>query len=163
MLQLSTVASSFPNLVKTDGQGYQFVDYVELIPLLVKAIQELSAQVEELSGRSLGEPISMMPSRSEGTASTADNDAIKGKPRLYQNTPNPFTAQTEIRFSLPDDAKNAYIYIFDMTGKMQKQIPVDPSMQSVTVAGYELQAGIYLYSLVVGGQEIDTKRMILSK
>ena len=76
MLQLSTVASSFPNLVKTDGQGYQFVDYVELIPLLVKAIQELSAQVEELSGRSLGEPISMMPSRSEGTASIADNDPV---------------------------------------------------------------------------------------
>ena len=53
--------------------------------------------------------------------------------------------------------------IFDMTGKMLKQIPVDPSMQSVTVNGYELSAGIYLYSLVVNGQEIDTKRMILSK
>ena len=50
-----------------------------------------------------------------------------------------------------------------MTGKMQKQIPVNPSQQSVTINGYELQAGIYLYSLVVGGQEIDTKRMILSK
>jgi hypothetical protein len=82
---------------------------------------------------------------------------------LYQNTPNPFTVQTEIRFSLPENAKNAYIYIFDINGRMQKQIPVDPSMQSVTINGYELQAGIYLYSLVVGGQEIDTKRMILSK
>jgi len=82
---------------------------------------------------------------------------------LYQNTPNPFTAQTEIRFSLPTDAPQAFIYIFDMNGRMQKQIPVDPSQQSVTINGYELSAGIYLYSLVVGGQEIDTKRMILSK
>ena len=57
----------------------------------------------------------------------------------------------------------SYIYIFDMTGKMQKQIPVDPSQQSITINGYELQAGIYLYSLVVGGQEIDTKRMIITK
>ncbi|MBQ9863773.1 MAG: T9SS type A sorting domain-containing protein [Bacteroidales bacterium] len=89
--------------------------------------------------------------------------AIRVNAILYQNTPNPFTAQTEIRFSLPDDAPQAYIYIFDMTGKMQKQIPVDPDQQSVTINGYELSAGIYLYSLVVGGQEIDTKRMILSK
>ena len=65
--------------------------------------------------------------------------------------------------SLPDDAPASYIYIFDMTGKMQKQIPVDPSQQSVTINSYELSAGIYLYSLVVGGKEIDTKRMILSK
>ena len=50
-----------------------------------------------------------------------------------------------------------------MQGKMVKQLPVNASMQSVTINGYELQAGIYLYSLVVGGQEIDTKRMILSK
>jgi hypothetical protein len=89
--------------------------------------------------------------------------AVETAAVLYQNTPNPFTAQTEIRFSLPETAKNAYIYIFDMTGKMQKQVPVDASMQSITINGYELQAGIYLYSLVVNGQEIDTKRMILSK
>ena len=64
--------------------------------------------------------------------------------KLYQNTPNPFTERTEIRFTLPDDAQNAYIYIFDMQGKMLRQIPVDASMQSVTINGYELSAGIYL-------------------
>ena len=53
--------------------------------------------------------------------------------------------------SLPDDAPASYIYIFDMTGKMQKQIPVDPNQQSVTINGYELQAGIYLYSLRISG------------
>ena len=82
---------------------------------------------------------------------------------LYQNTPNPFTERTTIRFTLPDDVQNAYIYVFDMQGKMLKQIPIDTSMQSVTINGYELQAGMYIYSLVVNNKEIDTKRMILSK
>jgi hypothetical protein len=85
------------------------------------------------------------------------------KSKLCQNTPNPFTERTEIRFSVPEGTNNAYIYIFDMTGKMLRQIPVDSSMQSVTINGNELAPGIYLYSLVVNGQEIDTKRMILSK
>ncbi|MBO5632753.1 MAG: T9SS type A sorting domain-containing protein, partial [Aeriscardovia sp.] len=82
---------------------------------------------------------------------------------LMQNTPNPFSERTVIRFTLPENAQNAYIYIFDMQGKMQKQIPVNASMQSVTVNGYELSAGMYIYSLVVNGKEVDTKRMILSK
>ena len=83
--------------------------------------------------------------------------------RLFQNTPNPFTERTEIRFTLSDEAHNAYIYIFDMTGKTVKQVPVDASMQSVTIDGSELSSGIYLYSLMVDGQEIDTSRLILSK
>ena len=63
----------------------------------------------------------------------------------------------------PENARNAYIYIFDMSGKMYKLIPVDCSMQSVTIEGYELRAGMYIYSLVIGGKEVQTRRMILSK
>ena len=153
-----------PDLVYTDKDGSKAINYVEMVPLLVQCINELNARLTAMDGGS---------TKAETRASRAGTAAIEGTPIaggnqksqavLYQNTPNPFTAQTEIRFSLPDNATNAYIYIFDMQGKMQKQIPVNPSMQSVTINGYELQAGIYLYSLVVGGQEIDTKRMILSK
>ena len=72
-------------------------------------------------------------------------------------------AQTVIRFRLSENARNAFIHIFDMTGKTLKQIPVDSSMQSVTINGYELSSGMYFYALTINGQEIDTKRMILSK
>ena len=159
----------FPDLVYTDKDGGKAINYVEMVPLLVHCINELNARLSVLDGgtgagvrEDLQPPVS---ARSEASArqttDIANNAAIQAV--LYQNTPNPFTAQTEIRFSLPDDAPQAYIYIFDMTGKMQKQIPVDASKTSVTINGYELSAGIYLYSLVVSGQEIDTKRMILSK
>ena len=149
----------FPDLVYTDKNGNKSINYVEMVPLLVQCINELNARLSAIDGGN---------EKAETRASLESTTAINGKntltkPALYQNTPNPFTAQTEINFSLPDDAPSSYIYIFDMTGKMQKQIPVDPQMQSVTINGYELSAGIYLYSLVIGGQEIDTKRMILSK
>ena len=163
LLQLSTVATAFPNIVKTDGQGQQYVNYVEMIPILVKAIQELTEQVDALSEQSREGASAMAPSRNLATTPTAVSTATSVRARLYQNTPNPFTERTEIRFTLPDDARNAYIYIFDMQGKMLRQTPVDASMQSLTIDGYEFPAGLYLYSLVVNGQEIDTKRMILSK
>lgn len=42
------VQKLFPELVKEGGDGYLSVNYVELIPLLIQAVQELSAEVEEL-------------------------------------------------------------------------------------------------------------------
>ena len=33
---------------------------------------------------------------------------------------------------------------------------------SITIHGSELEPGMYLYTLVVDGQETDTKRMILT-
>ena len=152
----------YPDLVHEGEDGYLSVNYVEMVPLLLRSVQELKARVQELEGKddSDGNSIARRESR---LSNSVDSRISPVNAVLYQNSPNPFTAQTEIRFSLPDNAPQAYIYIFDMTGKMQKQIPVDPNQQSVTINGYELSAGIYLYSLVVGGQEIDTKRMILSK
>ena len=50
-----------------------------------------------------------------------------------------------------------------MTGKTIKKLPISSGMDSVSVGGYELGEGMFLYSLVVNGQEIDTKKMIISK
>ncbi|GHT62018.1 hypothetical protein FACS189451_05370 [Bacteroidia bacterium] len=82
---------------------------------------------------------------------------------LAQNTPNPFTNQTEIKYFVAPGVKNAYIYIFDMQGKLLQKINAATGQNSVTVQGSTLQAGIYLYSLVADGREVDTKRMILTR
>lgn len=50
-----------------------------------------------------------------------------------------------------------------MTGKTIKKMPVSSGMESVSIGGYELGEGMLLYSLVVNGQEVDTKRMIISQ
>ena len=125
--------------------------------MLVQSIGELNERINKLSQQ---KDYGVQLARS---ASDIDEEKTVTSASLQQNTPNPFSSQTKIRFTLPDNTRNAYIYIFDMNGKMQKQIAIDSSMDSVTINGYELAAGIYLYSLVVNGQEIDTKRMILSK
>ena len=147
----------YPDLVREGQDGYLSVNYIELVPILIRSLQELQQQLNELRGEQQGAIVQARQTSAVSKTLTTSTAS------LHPNTPNPFTERTTISFTLPDDAKNAYIYIFDMQGKMMKQLPVSPSMQSVTINGYELQAGLYLYSLVINGQEIDTKRMILSK
>lgn len=33
---------------------------------------------------------------------------------------------------------------------------------SITISGSELEAGMYIYTLAIGGVEVDSKRMILN-
>jgi len=154
----------YPNLVVKGQDGYLGVNYVELVPILIRSIQELKAELDEVKSKDTEVKRARAASFEEDEdINLKDATSIPAMATLAQNTPNPFSERTTIRFTLPENAQNAFIYIFDMSGKMQKQIPVDSSMESVIIEGYELRAGMYIYSLVIGGKEIQTRRMILSK
>ncbi len=156
----------FPGLMTINENGDTLVNYSELVPALVCTCQVLYKMIQWLDPNMVNQ--FMSEELGEEQAEEHPDQPLMAARRmmgatLYQNNPNPFTEKTVIRFRVPEQAKNAFIYIFDMTGKMLRQIPVDSTMQSVTVNGYELSEGMFLYSLVVNGQEIDTKRMILTK
>ena len=78
------------------------------------------------------------------------------------NNPNPFSERTEIKFYVPENSSNAFICIYDMVGSQLMKLNVTKSYSSIFVNGSELKAGMYMYSLIVDGKEIDTKRMILT-
>ncbi len=143
----------YPNLVYEEDNGYLSVNYIEMIPLLIQSIKELKAEVDRLSSSSIRLRSAMSSNEISGIS-----NAI-----LYQNIPNPFTARTEIRFSIPEHMVSASICIFNMQGGMVKQIQVNSRQSSIIINGSELGAGMYLYSLVADGEIIDTKRMILTK
>lgn len=147
----------FPDLVYVNKDGSKVINYVEMIPLLVQSINELKEEIEDLKGQASGRKVAA----ARGTTGI-DNSSISQN-KLYQNTPNPFKETTTIHFTLADDAKDAAICIFDMTGKPVKKLPITAGMDSVSFGGYEIGEGMFLYSLVVNGQEIDTKRMIIRK
>lgn len=144
----------FPDLVKEGQDGYLGVNYVELVPILIQAIQELKAEVEQLRNP--------FENNKRAAATSLSEQSLNGN-KLYQNTPNPFKEQTVIRFRLADGVDDAAICIFDMTGKTLKKMPISSGMESVSIGGYELGEGMFLYSLIVNGQIIDTKKMLISK
>jgi hypothetical protein len=137
----------YPNLVFEDNEGYLSVNYIGLIPVLVEAIKEQQQQINELKGKGF-----------EKTNATVVSDA-----KLYQNNPNPFTDNTEIKFYIPENSSSAMICIYDLNGSQIMRFDLrDKGYSSLTVRGRELKAGMYIYALLVDGKEIDTKRMILT-
>ena len=163
-LSAQELQSIYPELVKKGQDGNLGINYVELVPILIRSIQELKQELDEVKSKE-NDVIKARTIEYENDESTVVGTTTysPSKATLAQNKPNPFSESTTIRFTLPENAPQAYIYVFNMSGNMLKQIPVESGMQSVTISGGEFPAGIYLYSLVVGGKEIDTKRMILSK
>ena len=144
----------YPDLVIEGEDGYLSVNYVELVPLLIQSVQELSAKLDEARKSNAR--------RDDGTTDITDLDVIKTE--LFQNTPNPFTEVTTIACTIAEDVRTAMLYIYDLNGKQIAEYPVDErGNTSVTIEGNSLNAGMYLYSLITDGKVIDTKRMILTK
>lgn len=150
----------YPDLVYEGQDGYLAINYIELVPILIRSIQELKQEINEIrsesakGGTRLAAPASATSIEQTGKETTC---------KLFQNTPNPFTDKTVIEFVLPESSSSAYIYIFNMQGNLVKQIPVSAYQNSLTINGYEFTPGLYLYSLVVDGREIDTKKMIITE
>jgi hypothetical protein len=84
---------------------------------------------------------------------------------ILQNIPNPFTGQTEIRFSVPEDGKYTLTvrnYLGQEVATLFDAEAVTGSTYSVTFDGSNLGAGIYTYSLK-GASMNETRRMNLVK
>jgi len=83
---------------------------------------------------------------------------------LKQNAPNPFRANTNIHYTLEENAV-VQLYIFDINGRMVKKL-VDGQQQAgehniIWEAG-KAENGVYIYKLIVNGKA-SSNRMILMR
>jgi len=128
--------------------------------LLVQSISELNAKIALLENP--GRSINAAPRANSAT--TIDGTETSHVASLSQNTPNPFANTTSITMTIPENAQSALLCLYDMTGKQIKQITVtEKGNTAVSVTNEGLGAGMYLYSLIIDGNLIDTKRMVLTK
>ena len=163
------VEEVIPEVVKTQLDGTKGIAYMELIAVLVEAIKEQQSQIQELQVevgvlKSAVLPNSSLRSSTNEAETTEITNVVVDQCKLYQNAPNPFNQSTEIKYYLPQDVKTAFLCIYNLQGTQIKQIPIMLRGEgSQLISGSELNAGMYLYALIVDGKEVDTKRMILTK
>jgi hypothetical protein len=154
------VQKVFPELVKADSSGMLSVNYIGLIPVLIEALKQQQVQIDSLK-RSVSVKSGSLKNALVDPSTNLENF---GNASLSQNYPNPFSSTTTIDFYIPGNSKHSAIYIYDLQGIQKKAYNITSlGKTSITINGYELPAGMYLYSLIIDNQIIDTKRMVLTE
>jgi hypothetical protein len=149
----------YPELVNYDEKNDEYsVSYIEMIPVLVEAIKEQQGMIESLQAK-----IDASNLKSSSTLTNVTELPLVNSSTLYQNNPNPFNEDTEIKFDISEDVITSTLIVYDMQGTQIRSYNIpERGSSSVIIYGHELDPGMYMYSLIVDGKEVGTKRMILT-
>jgi trimeric autotransporter adhesin len=151
---------------QNNGDHYS-IRYGEFVVPIVKAVQELAAIVKEQEKKSEEQQLEISELKQklgvyEASKSEGNSDGLKVA--LFQNNPNPFSVDTEIKMTLPETTKQATLIVYNLEGKQLKDVIVkERGNTKAVISGSELAAGMYLYALIADGKVVDTKRLILTK
>jgi hypothetical protein len=137
------------------------LSYTEFVVPLVRAVQELSKQNEEMAKEmaEMKETLRLLTAEKSVKTTTQLSDA-----QLEQNVPNPFGTVTKISYRLPKAFGTAQMVITDASGKTIKQVSLAKGGEGVvSLDGTRLSAGTYSYTITVDGKPMQTKKMVLIK
>lgn len=145
----------FPSIVEIDTTiGYYGVNYMDLIPVLVEAIKEQQIQIDALK---------YQQQTTDNTKRESEEAVLAHATHLNQNFPNPFNTETSVSYFITPEAKSASIMIFDMKGTLLRRYDnLEKGNGQIIIEAEEFTPGMYMYSLIVNGEELDNKRMILT-
>jgi hypothetical protein len=139
-----------------------YLDYNAIIPVIVEAMKEQQEQIETLQNEITN--CCQAKTKSASIIGVDDGFSKIQTAKLFQNTPNPFSNETTIRFEIPENVLNAQLHICNMTGTLLKTINIHKTGNGrENIQANEFNAGMYLYSLVCDGKIVDTKQMMLTE
>jgi hypothetical protein len=145
-----------------NANDHYSIRYAEFVVPLVKAVQELTVMVNE-QGKAIVALNKQLESANQAVdpGQTPSTGTVAA---LYQNHPNPFSTETEIEVTLPENTVNANLIFYTVEGKQLKILHLyNRGDFTVKVDSNELTRGICFYALMVEGKMIDSKRLLVSK
>ena len=125
----------YPELVYEDAEGNYSINYIEMVPLLVQSIKELSAKVTSLE-QQLG-----IAEKAEVKAESEETD--------------------DIALVVPEGAKDATLSFFDLSGKQVRTARVKGASSNAKTYTRGLPSGAYVCTLVVDGQVRSSRKMVV--
>lgn len=145
-----------PEAVRHDPDGRVYINYSAIVPVLVEAFKEQQQAIEALQNE-----IAELKNGEKGLYGIDTHENSKNA--LFQNVPNPTNTSTTIDCYLESNVSKAIIAIYDLNGSQLKEYPIyNQGKNTIKIEANEFKPGMYMYSLLVDGKLIDTKRMVIT-
>lgn len=150
------VAKILPEVVAKKEDGTYAVNYDGIIPVLSEGIKEQQTVIEELKNE-----IVQLKNDINNLKSVSEN---KVKNNYITIAPNPFSQTTQIKYKLPTNVANATCFLYDLQGKIIKQIkvPLGSSSGTLTLTKENLSSGVYFVSISANNAELQTEKIIIA-
>lgn len=142
---------------KKETLNIKAVNYTELIPIIIKAMQEQQAIIEKQNARidALTQLVNKLDNQNAGTKV---EDAS-----LAQNVPDPpISNSTVIAYRLPAGTTSAQLIFTNAAGQRVKQVQLDNSGR-VKIDTSSFSEGVYFYTLSAKGKLFQTKKMVIAR
>ncbi len=127
-----------------------------VIYVLINSVKQLSKELEELKAEGFkGDRFFKSDSVTKGFDIVNQN-------KLYQNRPNPSDGNTVIDYEF-EVGQTAQIMIFDLLGTFIRSFKVvEKGKGSIQLRQGEFKAGMYNYAMLVDGDIVESKKMVIS-
>ncbi len=135
------------------------INYTELIPVMIKAMQEQQAQIDAQNQKI--EALTEMVNQLSKTNATANSLNIAAA-FLGNATPNPADKSTRISYTLPAHTVKATLIVYNAAGQKLQQLTLNNS-GLININTSKLSAGTYTYTLIADGAVVDTRKMIIER
>ena len=142
--------------------GQYSIRYAEFVVPLTKAVQELSAMVEEQQATILGLKEEVAKLREEKPTTMEKSTAPTLGSKAFQNRPNPFSNGTKIDVQIGMDVQKARLVVYNMQGQELKSFDLrEKGVSTIEISRADLSNGLYFYALVADGVLVETHKMVI--
>lgn len=144
-IRFQDLPSKLGDILVTDENGYVYKSTL--------SVKDLNDRVEYLETQ-----LQMLSKRLNSIQKIDNNGYLK------QNIPNPISNRTTIEYGILKANGPSYLLITDLTGKQILKVNlINETNGKLDLDTTPLISGLYLYSLIIGNDVIDTKKMVIQK
>jgi hypothetical protein len=139
--------------------------YSDFVVPLVKAVQELSKENEELKRKAERmDALEKEVAELKALVIGSNNPVVHTLAYLEQNAPNPVSGTTTIRYHVPETSTSASLTLTNAKGQVVKTVSLNnrgTNQLSLNTTG--LAAGTYNYTLYIDGKQASSKRLVITQ
>jgi hypothetical protein len=168
-------------VVRSEDGEHVGVNYQQFVVLAIKSVQEqqalIEAQKEELAlleaeDAEFEARLAKLEAKLSGATSTGalhgelpktDLAPTPAVAQMGQNVPNPVRKETTISFNLPASALQSELHLTDQKGLQVRKFRLSNGQTQQRIDATELANGTYFYSLVVDGELVETRQLVVQK